>query len=92
MHKVTWRNPALSDLGQIINYTNREWGYAQAGKIIDLFEQTTRFLAGTPLVGRKARRKNVYILTLSKVPYVLVYEIIQDEIFVTQVIHMSKRR
>ena len=92
MYKVTWRKPALDDVAKIVTYTKIEWGIAQADKIVDIFEQTTRFLSESPKIGKRVRRKNVYALVLSKVPFVVVYEMKGQDVIVNKVIHMSKRR
>ncbi len=92
MYKATWRNPALDDLSRIVGYTKTEWGQAQAIKLIAIFEQATEALSESPKIGRKVRRKNVYVFVLSKVPFVILYDFDGQEIFVNQVIHTSKRR
>ena len=92
MHNVIWRKSAEDDVAQITYYTNIEWGHIQAEKLIEIFEQTTISLTESPKIGRRVRRKNVYVFTLSKVPFVILYEISGTDIFINQVIHMRKRR
>jgi len=92
MYKVTWRKPAHNELLHIIDYTKTEWGREQAGKLVDIFEQAIFALARSPKLGRKVRRKNVYVRVLSKVPFVILYEFDEEEVFINQVIHMSRRR
>lgn len=92
MYKATWRNPALDDLAHIVDYTEIEWGEAQAAKLIATFEQATRVLSESPELGRNVRRKNVYVFVLSKVPFVILYDFNGQEVFINQVIHTSKRR
>ena len=92
MHKVIWRKSAEDDVAQITHYTNIERGHVQAGKLIEICEQATNFLAESPKMGRQVRRNNVYVFTLTKVPFVILYEINGSDIFINQVIHMRKRR
>jgi plasmid stabilization system protein ParE len=92
MYKATWRKPALDDLARIVDYTKTEWGQTQATKLIATFEQATEALSESPKIGRKARRKNVYVFVLSRVPFVILYDFDGQYIFVNQVIHTSRRR
>ena len=92
MYKVTWRKLALDDVANIVIYTKKEWGITQADRVIEVFEQTTQFLSESPLLGKRVRRKNMFVLALSKVPFVVIYEMRERDVFVNKVIHMSKRR
>ena len=92
MYKVIWRKSALHDAGSIVVYTKIEWGQIQAEMIVDIFEQTTVFLSESPKLGRRVRRKNTYTLVLSKVPFVIVYQVSGESVYVIQVIHTSRRR
>jgi plasmid stabilization system protein ParE len=92
MYKVTWRNPALRELENILDYTKSEWGHEQAIHLMILFKQMSHLLSSSPKIGKAIRRKNTFALVLSKVPFVVFYELCDDEVFVNQVIHMSKRR
>jgi plasmid stabilization system protein ParE len=92
MYKVTWRKSALVDGGSIVTYTKTKWGQIQAGKVVDLLEQTTEFLSESPKMGRRVHRKNTFALVLPKVPFVIVYQISGENVYVNQVIHTSRRR
>ena len=92
MYTVTWRKPALDEFARIVDYTKIEWGQIQADKLVLLFEQATDSLVSSPKIGRRIRRKNAYVLVLSKIPFVMLYELLEEEIFINQIIHMSKRR
>jgi plasmid stabilization system protein ParE len=92
MYTVRWRKSALDDATAIVTYTKNEWGVVQAEKLVAMFEQTTVFLSGSPKVGRPVRYKNTFALVMSKVPFVIVYQISGDNVYVHQVIHTSRRR
>jgi plasmid stabilization system protein ParE len=92
MLKVTWREDALDEVSHIIRYTKAEWGHSQSKKLVELFEQAQNIIASSPKLGKQVRRKNVHVYILTKVPFVFLYEFNEEEIFINQVIHTSKRR
>ena len=92
MYKVIWLKSALADAESLVTYTKSEWGQVQAEKLIDVLEQTTVFLSNSPKLSRRVRRKNTYVLVLPKVPFVIVYHMSEEKVYVNQVIHTSRRR
>jgi plasmid stabilization system protein ParE len=92
MLKVTWREDALDEVAHIIRYTKADWGNSQSKKLVEVFERAQNVIASSPKFGKRVRRKNVYVYILSKVPFVFLYEFEDEEIFINQVIHTSKRR
>jgi plasmid stabilization system protein ParE len=91
MYKVIWLKSAQEDAWSIVMYTKTEWGQIQAEKLIDILEQSTVFMTESPKLGRLVRSKNTYVLVLPKVPFVIVYYMIEEKVYVTQVIHTSRR-
>jgi plasmid stabilization system protein ParE len=92
MDYVTWRKRARTDFTHILEYTENEWGYAQVASLVVVFETALSTLVESPLMGRKITRENNRALVLSKVPFVIVYQIRGHEVIVRQIIHMRKRR
>ena len=92
MDYVTLRKQARVDFSAIIEYTENEWGFDQAAELVLIFETALLSLADSPKLGRKIIRENSRALTLSKLPFVILYQIKGREIIVRQIIHMRKRR
>ena len=92
MDYVTWRKRARTDFTHILEYTENEWGFVQAASLVVVFETALSTLVESPLMGRKITRQNNRALVLSKVPFVIVYQIRGQEVIVRQIIHMRKRR
>jgi plasmid stabilization system protein ParE len=92
MNYVTWRKRARTDFTHILEYTENEWGYAQAGSLVRVFETALATLVESPLIGRESDHLNSRALVLSEVPFVILYQVRGNEVIVRQIIHMSKRR
>jgi plasmid stabilization system protein ParE len=92
MLKVSWREDAINEVAHIVEYTKAEWGHSQSKKLVEVFEQAQNVIATSPKLGKRVRRKNVYVYILPKVPFVFLYEFNGEEIFINQVIHTSKSR
>lgn len=92
MDYVTLRKQARVDFTKIIEYTENEWGFDQTAELVFIFETAFLSLVGSPKLGRKIIRENSRALTLSKLPFVILYQIKGREIIVRQIIHMRKRR
>jgi plasmid stabilization system protein ParE len=92
MDYVTWRKRARTDFAHILEYTENEWGYAQAGSLVRIFETALITLVKSPLIGRETGHRDIRALVLSEVPYVILYQISNNEVVVRQIIHMRKRR
>ncbi len=92
MYIVKWSKPALDDAGYIVEYTKGKWGQIQAENVIAVLEQASLFISESPKMGRRVRRKNTFALVLSKLPFVIVYQISGENVFIKQIIHTSRRR
>ncbi len=91
MDYVTLRKQARVDFTKIIEYTENEWGFDQAAELVFIFETALMSLVDSPKLGRKIIRENSRALSLSKLPFVILYQIKGREIIVRQIIHMRKR-
>jgi plasmid stabilization system protein ParE len=92
MDYVTLRKQAHVDFAEIIEYTENEWGFDQAAELVSIFEAAFQSLVDLPKLGRRIVRENSRALTLSKLPFVILYQTKGREIIVRQIIHMRKRR
>lgn len=91
MNSVTLRNRARTDLVQIIEYTKKEWGKKQADELVAAFEIAFSSLVDSPLMGRKVVRRNNRALIVSKLPFMILYQVQGKEIMIRQIIHTSRR-
>ena len=89
--KVFWTEGAAEDLREIVGYIGRSSENAGRRVARTIYERTTT-LATFPHIGRKRTREDVYELVCVPWPYIVVYEIIDDAIFIEGVVHTSRDR
>jgi addiction module RelE/StbE family toxin len=89
---VVWDDEALSDLesiGAFIEIDNP----AAARRVVERIQRIASLLETSPRLGRPAiGRPGVRELTVSRYPYVLVYELIEDDVQILAVVHQSQDR
>jgi len=61
-----------------------------AARLLVRFDTATRRLGRFPLLGREGRAAGTRELLVAGTPYLLVYEIIQDQIVVLELRHSSR--
>ena len=84
--RVRWTRPALQDLGGIRAYIAEDNPRA-AQKTASLLKQASRQLARFPRLGRRGTATGSRELIVSGTSYILIYDIEQDEVRVTAVVH-----
>ena len=89
MKQIEWTASALSDLTQIHEYINRDKP-AIAADVAHQIYQSVDPLKHNPLIGRTGRVGGTRELILGKLPYILMYELRGEIIFIKRVVHTSR--
>ena len=88
---VVWGDEALSDLQSIGEFIRRD-GPRSAIRVVEHIRAKALLLEPSPRLGRPSTDGATYVLTLSRYPYVLVYEIEDQEVRILAVFHQSQNR
>ena len=92
MRQVRLRSKAKSDLFAIDSYTRKHWGEEKAKGMEKILRQSFELIAETPYFGRKTREEFVLAKTLSAVPFVIVYKVAEDFIYILRIVHTKRNR
>ena len=89
--RVRFTRPAKADLQRIHTYVSQR-NPAAASRLITQIVDRAWALGDTPYEGRKADEPNARVLIIPRLRYFIFYTITDDEIHITHVRHMSRRR
>ncbi|MBY0574998.1 MAG: type II toxin-antitoxin system RelE/ParE family toxin [Gallionellaceae bacterium] len=87
--KVRWRKNAQLDLVEIDAHIRQENPHA-ANRVVSAIRQETVQLIQTPLVGRPGRVENTRELVMTKLPFIVAYQIMPSSIEILAVIHTAR--
>jgi toxin ParE1/3/4 len=86
--RIQIAKPAASDLQEIDNYIRHDNPAAAARTVIRILE-AIEYLARYPTMGRPGRVPKTRELVVSGSPFIVVYQIRQQIIFVLRVLHTA---
>jgi plasmid stabilization system protein ParE len=92
MRQIRLRSKAKSDLFAIGSYTRQQWGEQKAEEIGMMLRRSFELIAETPYFGRKTRDEYVLVKVLPSVPFVIVYKVAKDVIFILRIVHTKRKR
>jgi len=92
MRQISVLSSAQKDLYKIQTYTFKMWGDLKAVELQNIVDSAYRFLTFSPFVGKKTKFKNTYALVLGKLPFVMIYKVDDDYIYISQFIHTKRKR
>lgn len=81
--------PANDDLGQIGDYTLREWGAAQKRKYLGNIRNAFRTLRDTPGMGAPRDDIDVGLRALPVQRHIIFYRETENEVLIVRVLHAS---
>jgi toxin ParE1/3/4 len=88
--KILLTKPATSDLQEIDNYIRQDNPAAAARMVLRVFE-SIEYLATYPTMGRAGRVPKTRELVVSGTPFVVVYQIRQQIVFILRVLHGARK-
>jgi plasmid stabilization system protein ParE len=87
--KVVWTEGAAQDLTEIVDYIADDSPEAARRVAKHIFDSLMR-LAATPYMGRKRSADNSRELVFAPWPYVAVYEVADDKIYIKGIRHTAR--
>jgi plasmid stabilization system protein ParE len=92
MQQVVLQSKAKNDMVTIVQRTRTEWGYAQATEVENLLVKAFGFISLYPYLGRSTRDSAIFTKTLPKLPFVIIYELSGECIYIIQILHTKQKR
>jgi toxin ParE1/3/4 len=89
--KVRFTKPAQRDLAQIYAYISQD-SPAVASRFVARLIERARQLADHPLEGMQTDEPDTRVILAPRLRYFIFYTVAQDEIYITHIRHMSRRR
>ena len=87
--KVRWRRNAQFDLAEIDAHIQEENPQA-ANRVVSAIRRETVQLAHTPLIGRLGRVENTRELVMTKLPFIVAYQVTPSAVEILAVIHTAR--
>lgn len=81
---------ADSDIEEIFNYTEKEFGFTQAVKYISDFEDVFTELIKSPELGRSRNEIKFGLRNIVQESHIIFYRILEDRIRIVRVLHESR--
>ncbi len=89
--RIRWSRRATNDIDAITDYIAKD-SKGAAKRIGSYIRAAARPLATSPRLGRAVDTETTRELILSRYPYVLVYQLVDDEIRILAVFHQAQNR
>ena len=89
--RTSWQTHALQDLEDIYQYISNDNVRAALDVSATIMELVERQLPFFPRSGRVGRIAGTRELVISKTQYIVVYEIVEEQINVLSILHTSQR-
>jgi toxin ParE1/3/4 len=89
--EVVWRPAALNDLESIREFIEQDNPDAGA-RVYEAIRAAADPLANHPNIGRAGRVDGTRELALPRLPYIIVYRVVEAQIRILSVIHTSRER
>ncbi len=89
--RVQWSAPALSDLQNISSYIEAANSLQSANRITRAVYESVQSLKMLPNRGRPDRLQDTRELLVPKLPYVIVYRVLQDRVSIVRILHGAQR-
>lgn len=87
---VRWTAEAAADLEQITNYRFAK-APENAAQIVQAIYSTASNLTIFPLRGRSGKKPGTRELVVSSLPYIIVYRVDAEAIYITRILHGAQK-
>ena len=88
--RVLWTPAAADDLEHIADYL-LEHNPAIATEIVRRIYTAANRLRKFPNIGRTGRKAGTRELVLTSLPYIVIYELVEDAVRITRILHGAQR-
>ena len=92
MRQIILRKRAQLGLEQIVESTEQEWGNKQAVALVHFFRQSFLMIAEFPYIGRPYHGEDAMVYVMSKVPFVIIYQVKVDSVRIVKILHTKRNR
>lgn len=89
--RVQWSAPSLSDLQGISTYIEAATNLQTANRITREIYKSAQSLKTLPNRGRTGRLAGTRELLVRRLPYIVVYQLLQDRIAIVRILHGAQR-
>ncbi len=86
---LIWKAPAFEDLKGIRDYISIE-NPAAALRVAKLLRESASKLIANPYIGRVGTLEQTRELVVTNLPYILVYQLTEEDIEILRVVHTSR--
>ena len=89
---VEWTSVALADFEAIWEYIDRDRGSETANRVSERIYDVVGRLGAMPYQGRAGRMEKTRELVVPRLPYVVVYQVVDDErVRILNILHGAQR-
>jgi toxin ParE1/3/4 len=89
--RVQWSAPSLSDLRGISTYVEAAADLRTANRITRAIYDSVKSLKTLPNRGRPGRLSQTRELMVPRLPYIIVYRVLQDRVAVVRILHGAQQ-
>ena len=89
--QLEWSAPALADLTKISAYIEQDRTRESANRISRAIYDAIQSLRNMPYRGRYGRVENTRELVIPRLPYLAVYQVLQDRIVILNILHGAQK-
>ena len=88
---IRWAKPAANDLANICDFTQEQFGPAQARRVALTLYNSAESLKTHPSRGRPGRKPNTRELVISGLPYLIVYRVRENTVEINRILHGAQK-
>jgi addiction module RelE/StbE family toxin len=89
--RIEWSDHAVSDLKAISEYIEQDRSLDIANRVTRTIYDAIRSLRDMPHRGRYGRVENTRELTVPRLPYLAIYEVVKDRVVILNIVHGARR-
>ena len=89
--RLAWSAHAVSDLQAISEYIEQDRNLVTANRVTRIIYDAARSLRSHPYRGRYGRLANTRELIVPRIPYVVIYRVLQERVTIVSVLHGAQR-
>jgi toxin ParE1/3/4 len=89
--RIEWSARAVSDLSTISEYIEEDRSLETANRVTRSIYDAVQTLRTLPHRGRSGRIENTRELVVSRLPYIVVYQIFEERLLILSIVHGAQR-
>ena len=89
--RIDWSAHAVADLEAIVAYIEQDRNLETANRVGRTIYEAVQTLQSLPHRGRAGRVKNTRELVLPRLPYFVVYQVLEDQVLILNIVHGARR-